>query len=43
MKGKSIIELEAVKKGYEAVSRQRETEIQLSGDIPKEDMSRFRV
>ncbi|MBQ3139118.1 MAG: hypothetical protein IJB68_06345 [Ruminococcus sp.] len=43
MKGKSIIELEAVKKGYEAVSRQRETEIQLSGDIPKEDMSRFRI
>lgn len=43
IKGKGVIELEALKKSYEAVSRQRETEIQLSGDIPKEDMSRFRI
>ncbi len=43
IKGKSITELEAIKKGYEVISRQRETEIQLSGDINKEDMSRFRI
>ncbi|MBR5512640.1 MAG: hypothetical protein IKV85_01480 [Ruminococcus sp.] len=41
--GKSVTELEAIKKGYEAISGYADTEVQLSVDIAKEDMSHFRV
>lgn len=43
IKGKSIAELEALKKSYEALTRHRETEVQLSGKSNGEDMSRFRL
>jgi hypothetical protein len=43
IEGKSVTELEALKKGYEATSHSKEMEVQLSADTQKEDMSRFRI
>lgn len=43
IEGKSVTELEALKKGYEATAHSKEMEVQLSADTQKEDMSRFRI